>query len=255
MLVDPDEAQEAGRLMILDGTTYHFCSPECQQRFHAHPDQYLGAGQGRKALTGQNPAPGQDPVCGMQVDQHQAEKVGLLITLDGTTYSFCSRDCMLDFLKDHKKYAAKVRPPGRPAIDPAMPEGSMPPKVQKSVPTDSPWAPIPSAESSRMETGGSSAPAQEWSTGWGKFPGAEYLGLKERKRQATGEPMPDDGRQHTEDAAGHAAGHDPNTMESTPPAGEKTAVGEDTNPAQNMVEKDLTPENNPTPGSLGGHHH
>jgi YHS domain-containing protein len=209
----------------------------------------------------------------MQVDQHQAEKVGLLVTLDGTTYQFCSRDCMLDFLKDHKKYATRSTPPGRPAnqsampemdhhqpgkgASPSMPSDSMPPDVQTIVPGGTPWAPIPPSESPRTEAGGAPAPGQEWSVGWGKFPGAEYLGLKERKRQAPGEPMPAMPASAEEEPkpAEAAAGHHPAMMASPPPAEDDPATEAASPPSQHPVDKASTPGNAPSPGGMGGHHH
>ncbi len=272
MLVDSHEAKEASRFMILAGTTYHFCSQECQQRFHEHPDQYVGKGQGLKAVSGKTVAPGLDPVCGMQVDLHQAEITGLFLTLEGVTYQFCSRDCMLKFLKDHRKYAVKtqsgqsVSHTAMPGMDhsqsdmgasPAMPQDRMLHNTQTGVRSGHSWAPIPPAESPRGASGGSSAPSQEWSVGWGKFPGAEYLGLKDRKRKAGGESTSSASVQSGEDRekADDAAGHHPATMASSPTAEDATAKDEDTPPVHQPDEEAPAKEKSPSPSGMGEHHH
>ncbi len=42
-----------------------------------------------------------DPVCGMRVDTTTSE---LRLELDGRTYWFCGRGCLLEFRDDPKKY-------------------------------------------------------------------------------------------------------------------------------------------------------
>jgi YHS domain-containing protein len=44
-----------------------------------------------------------DPVCGMEVD---TETSTLSYELDGKTYWFCSKGCLLDFKEDPAKYLA-----------------------------------------------------------------------------------------------------------------------------------------------------
>ncbi|MEW5849351.1 MAG: YHS domain-containing protein [Myxococcota bacterium] len=41
-----------------------------------------------------------DPVCGMSVDEHMAQKG----VFEGTTYFFCSNHCRKTFDRDPKKY-------------------------------------------------------------------------------------------------------------------------------------------------------
>ncbi|MHB8397936.1 MAG: YHS domain-containing protein [Candidatus Limnocylindrales bacterium] len=54
-----------------------------------------------------------DPVCGMTVDLAEAEAEGLVLDLDGTTYAFCGRGCMLEFRDDPARF---VDPQHRPSM-------------------------------------------------------------------------------------------------------------------------------------------
>ena len=51
-----------------------------------------------------------DPVCGMELDQDDAEAAA---TYQGKTYYFCSESCKQEFQKNPQQYASKK--PGRAA--------------------------------------------------------------------------------------------------------------------------------------------
>ncbi len=59
-----------------------------------------------------------DPVCGMTVDQEQAEAAGLTVELQGKTHFFCSEDCKEQFARDPRRYpdaSADIPAPPAPA--------------------------------------------------------------------------------------------------------------------------------------------
>ena len=48
-----------------------------------------------------------DPVCGMAVDERQAEKASLTSQHRGQTFYFCSPGCKRDFERNPQCYASK----------------------------------------------------------------------------------------------------------------------------------------------------
>ncbi|MHB1133229.1 MAG: YHS domain-containing protein [Chloroflexota bacterium] len=48
-----------------------------------------------------------DPVCGMDVNEKEAEKAGLTSQQQGRTYYFCSRGCKQDFESNPQRYMAQ----------------------------------------------------------------------------------------------------------------------------------------------------
>ena len=46
-----------------------------------------------------------DPVCGMQIDEEQAEAQGLVSDFDGEEYFFCSPGCKQSFDQNPAAYA------------------------------------------------------------------------------------------------------------------------------------------------------
>ncbi len=58
--------------------------------------------------------PDEDPVCAMPVDPANSRRTDLTLTHDGTEYSFCGNECLVDFQADpawflDTAYAPKVR--------------------------------------------------------------------------------------------------------------------------------------------------
>lgn len=99
-----DETRAAGNAMHA-GRTYYFCSPACQAKFQAHPEQYvtvpavLDAPVPRKpGMAGAAAAKSakdlaKDPICGMMVEKAAALKT----ERGGRTYYFCSPACQRTF--------------------------------------------------------------------------------------------------------------------------------------------------------------
>jgi Cu(I)/Ag(I) efflux system membrane fusion protein len=136
-----------------------------------------------------------DPLCGMDVDEETAETEGRTVKFAGRTFYFCSIGCMKRFTESPRQYAEK----GRSSLPSDAMQGN-----QGWMEMDSPAngghhkihaAPGPAKEENnnhgkRPTTAGvidwsgpgsgNDAP-KDWS-GWGKFPGAEYLGLKHRAK-------------------------------------------------------------------------
>jgi Cu+-exporting ATPase len=95
MSVEP--ASAAGTFAYA-GSTYHFCSPRCLEKFKADPQRYLrGADSGAppQAQLQKKPAGNlaKDPICGMMVDKATALKV----ERGGRAYYFCSVGCQRTF--------------------------------------------------------------------------------------------------------------------------------------------------------------
>ena len=56
-----------------------------------------------------------DPVCGMEVDSATSQ---LSLELDGTTYWFCGRGCLLDFKDDPAAFLSSDAPRSMPGSPP-----------------------------------------------------------------------------------------------------------------------------------------
>jgi len=155
---------------------------------------------------------GKDPVCGMDVDREQAALSGRTAEYANMTFSFCSEWCKETFEKDPEKYAPKGATKGkddhaamtgkaRSWLDMIQPvKGS---HVMKKSGT------FPGQEMKRtIGTPGGSPGVVDWDgpdpegaaprdwKGWGKFPGAQYLGMKdEPKKTPEDRPETNDERQ------------------------------------------------------------
>ena len=123
MAIDPicgmtiEPATAAGHFDY-EGTTYHFCSVRCLERFRAAPDQYVKKasvaaagmpGAGRRSLPMMQTMSDQpmvaggerDPVCGMRVQPATAAGSHLY---GGKTYYFCCQGCLEKFRTDPARY-------------------------------------------------------------------------------------------------------------------------------------------------------
>jgi Cu+-exporting ATPase len=99
-----DQRSAAGSV-VHGGTTYHFCSSACLDRFRANPGKFSGDAVPRAplhahdaaALAASAPAPpadlAKDPICGMMVSRRTA----LSTERSGRTYYFCSTGCLRTF--------------------------------------------------------------------------------------------------------------------------------------------------------------
>ncbi|HXH04354.1 MAG TPA: heavy metal translocating P-type ATPase [Candidatus Competibacteraceae bacterium] len=110
MQIDPATAKASD---IHNGQRYWFCSSQCQQKFAADPEKYVGAshavlaqGQAtalrhehrahlalRPTRTAASVEKAKDPICGMLVDKATALKS----QRGGRTYYFCSESCLRTF--------------------------------------------------------------------------------------------------------------------------------------------------------------
>ena len=48
-----------------------------------------------------------DPVCGMTVDEREADKAGLTSQHEGQTFYFCSPGCKREFEQNPQRYASQ----------------------------------------------------------------------------------------------------------------------------------------------------
>lgn len=170
----------------------------------------------------QNSAARKDPVCGMPVDEEEAENSGKTFEYANETFYFCSDWCKETFEKEPEKYVRKIK------INEKEKDHSMSGK-------DLSWAdmlkPVKanqknyndhslSAKKANDSTLTTSSPGvvdwdgaengasqRDWS-GWGKFPGAKYLGLKAKtpkKIQQRHDVAREQGRTVPEDKNVHTA--------------------------------------------------
>ncbi len=103
MTVDP--AKAAGSFTH-DGTTYHFCSKSCLQKFIAQTESkpvHIGRSRGHDHHEMQSAEHGTatDPVCGMQVDPANAAAAH---EYNGKKYYFCSVRCKDRFAADPESF-------------------------------------------------------------------------------------------------------------------------------------------------------
>ena len=221
MDVPEQAAIDAGRIVEHENNYYYFCTQNCKLKFLLDIDRYLMemAQKSGSAVPASNPQATIDPVCGMEVDETKAEYEGWYVKIDGEPFHFCSQKCIKSFLMNPKKFMA-ARPPKSmenekpmPAMDhggivqdhenQAMAEdkniGAGPETFAVTEPdehqvehNDNAWS-NPKAKTEQIRTKHvevidwdgedkdvTEENPEDWK-GWGKFPGAEYLGLKDRK--------------------------------------------------------------------------
>jgi len=128
MTVDPAHAAGA---VTHNGTTYHFCSTHCVQKFQADPAKFLGAGP----QPHHSQAAEKDPVCNMTVDPAHAAGA---VTHNGTTYHFCSAHCVAKFKADPGKYLSGAPAPVAPAKPGTMYTCPMHPQIRQDHPGSCP---------------------------------------------------------------------------------------------------------------------
>ena len=214
MTVDQQAATDAGRILIIGDKTYYFCSAGCMADFHEDPESYLAGehksydnmnenGQ-QKSDEPDDSTMATDLVCGMKVDTYRAELARSFVTIDETTYYFCSKACMLDFVSNFKKYAKNRQPVGQ-EIESADMSKMIDDHEKKMAPThaskmDQPQPKVSYKPTKDVGKQSLSNPgvidwdetynknndvSQDWPKGWGEFPGAKYLGTKDNKQAAS----------------------------------------------------------------------
>jgi RND family efflux transporter MFP subunit len=143
-----------------------------------------------------------DPVCGMDVDKEKARLSGKTFSFENETFSFCSDWCKDTFEKDPKTYIQKMKnretQKGRPSmiakshswvemLEPVKDShvmkksGTFPGQEMKrtiGTPAGSPGV----IDWDGPDTEGASP--RDWS-GWGKFPGAKYLGIQDESKKTS----------------------------------------------------------------------
>jgi YHS domain-containing protein len=173
----------------------------------------------KTAAGGMSDATHKDLVCGMYVDEAKARSAGNIATFDGKTFYFCMARCKDAFGKEPEKYIKESPAMNHAAmagpkqswlemIEPAKgshivkKSGTFPgQKMKRTIGT-------PEGSSGVIDWDGPDKDGEkrDW-TGWGKFPGAEYLGLKERGKkheQGSAEPAAES-ESSSENAEEHSA--------------------------------------------------
>jgi Cu(I)/Ag(I) efflux system membrane fusion protein len=161
----------------------------------------------KTAASGTQGKMSRDPVCGMYVDEEKAEMYERIATYANETFYFCMDRCKREFEKEPEKYVRKEQTDRKKEARAVMP----------GMDRDRSWADLlePVRGGHGIEDGGTEsrkeikdtpgesasypgivdwdgpekngAPARDWS-GWGAFPGAEYLGLKHKTKNKTLQP-------------------------------------------------------------------
>jgi len=136
-----------------------------------------------------------DPVCGMYVNEEYARLTGKTTTYGDQTYYFCMNKCRDEFAKEPEKYVEQKAPENEHEHQASMKMNESWLQMLEST-GNVPFIDVePSGPKKRMKDAiGNPAtfpgvvdwdrpnpkkegePSRDW-TGWGKFPGAEYLGL------------------------------------------------------------------------------
>jgi RND family efflux transporter MFP subunit len=143
-----------------------------------------------------------DPVCGMDVDKEKARLSGKTFSFENETFSFCSDWCKDTFEKDPKTYIQKMKNRETQKGSPSMiakshswvemlepvkdshvmkKSGTFPGQEMKrtiGTPAGSPGV----IDWDGPDTEGASP--RDWS-GWGKFPGAKYLGIQDESKKTS----------------------------------------------------------------------
>jgi membrane fusion protein, copper/silver efflux system len=141
----------------------------------------------KTAAAGIQGATRKDPVCGMDVQEEKARMAGKIAGYGGETFYFCAVRCKEVFEKEPEKHAPNLA--GRGELDAAQAGRSHG------------WVHLLEATAASREMAGTKHAAsisgvvdwdgpdrpadlepRDW-RGWGKFPGAEYLGLKNRAKK------------------------------------------------------------------------
>jgi YHS domain-containing protein len=136
-----------------------------------------------------------DPVCGMSVDEETAGMYERVAIYANETYYFCMDQCKLEFEKDPEKYVSKGQTKGKEDhaamtgkaqswVDMLQPvKGSHVMKKSGTYPGQKMGRTIgtPGSSPDVVDWDGD-APPREWRRGWGGFPGAKYLGIKDKTK-------------------------------------------------------------------------
>jgi len=196
----------------------------------------------KTAASGSEDKTGKDPVCGMNADMAQAELSGRTAQHGGMTYYFCSDQCVKLFKEQPEKYITEKQTSAH-ADMPEMENGWL--NLMKPIQTGQgikhgktgqvkeTGKPSPTSAVTRgvIDWGGGktkneASEAGTWG-GWGKFPGAKYLGQQHDKSISSGQPQvtpapgsdssPEEERDGLEEAPTESGAHDASpsgTMES-----------------------------------------
>lgn len=141
----------------------------------------------------------QDPVCGRYVDEEKAEFFKRIAAYANETFYFCSEECKRAFEKEPEKIVLREKTTSRKEVTTVMPgmgrswADLLDPVKDRYRIGDGCTASEKKAEDTRGRSASytgivdwdGDAPPSEWRRGWGGFPGAEYLGLKEKTRNKT----------------------------------------------------------------------
>jgi RND family efflux transporter MFP subunit len=145
---------------------------------------------------------GKDPVCGMEVDKEQAGLSGRTAEYANMTFSFCSDWCKDTFEKEPETYIQRMKnretQKGRPSViaksrswldflEPV--KGSHVMKKSGTYPGQKMKRTIgtPAGSPGVVDWDGpdpEGAAPRDWG-GWGKFPGAQYLGQKQKTKKTS----------------------------------------------------------------------
>ncbi len=204
MNVSEQAATESGRFVEHAGRIYYFCSPACKVKFLTDLKTFVGSVDSETKSQNLETISNLilDPVCGMAVDELKSEYSGWFFKLDEETYHFCSQQCMGHFMKNPGKYTGQKRSAKKSPADTDQPQKAQPDPTVSATPKQvTQKSDHGDADQHKMtkdavvekshttpgvidwngpESEQNSSKPKDWS-GWGNFPGAKYLGQKQKK--------------------------------------------------------------------------
>jgi YHS domain-containing protein len=145
-----------------------------------------------------------DPVCGRTVDAEEAESSEKAAAFNNETFYFCSDRCKTEFEKEPGKYVRKGQTDRKGAdrtgtqgrerswaelLDPNKGSRSIERGGKESKPHATAAKPSPGKYPTTPEVvdwdgpDKEGAPPPKWEKGWGGFPGAKYLGVKQNEKE------------------------------------------------------------------------
>jgi YHS domain-containing protein len=152
-----------------------------------------------------------DLVCGMSVDEEKAKISGNTATYANRTFYFCMDQCKEEFEQHPEKYVGNERTDTKHETHAAMPKmnrswvdmlqpvkGSHVMKKSGTYPGQKMGRTIgtPGSSPDIVDWDGDKPPS-EWRRGWGGFPGAKYLGIKDKTKTSQPSNPPEAGGQST----------------------------------------------------------
>jgi YHS domain-containing protein len=224
-LMPGDKVVVSGNFLIDSESRMKAAGSAADTGFADQSERHAGIDMPAMAEHDPSAMPDVDPVCRMYVNEKEARKAGRTARVAGKTYYFCSRECLDTFSGNPGKYVSGNRAVRKgeeqlagPGLDrglAAMPEarkarnsrseGGSGKEDSKDAYGRAPTTPG-IVDWGGPAKGTDTSAKRDWGS-WGRFPGAEYLGLKEKTKDKTGRRSETAGTVQGKPAEDECAGH------------------------------------------------